>query len=102
MTLEDVNGMHTREFVEAFGGIAEHSPWVAELAAAERPFASREAMVEAFCAAVRKSPRDRQHDLICAHPDLATRAKLTSQSSREQKGAGLDSLTQAELARFTD
>ena len=38
--------------------------------------------------------------LVRAHPDLATKAKLTSDSCREQVGAGLDALTEAEFARF--
>ncbi len=40
--------------------------------------------------------------LIRAHPDLATRAKLTADSTREQAGAGLDTLSEAEFARFTE
>ncbi len=43
--------------------------------------------------------------LIRAHPDLAGRAaiagELTADSSAEQKGAGLDTLTAAEFERFT-
>ena len=44
------------DFVKTFGDVAEHSPWVAEVAAAKRPFASRAAMIAAFEAA---SPRPR-------------------------------------------
>ena len=39
--------------------------------------------------------------LIRAHPDLATQAKLTDDSNREQAEAGLDTLTAEEFARFT-
>ncbi len=43
--------------------------------------------------------------LLVAHPDLAGRAALagdlTEDSSREQKGAGLDTLSEEEFARFT-
>src|SRR5437868_12173711 len=102
VALSDVNAMASAGFVSAFGDVAEHSPWVAERAAEHRPFAAREAMIEAFCAAVRAASQDEKLALIRAHPDLATRAKLTRDSSIEQKGAGLDTLTEAELARFTD
>jgi 2-oxo-4-hydroxy-4-carboxy-5-ureidoimidazoline decarboxylase len=102
MTLSDVNTMTAGEFVSAFGGIAEHSPWVAERAAHRRPFASREAMIGAFCEAVRMAIHDDKLALIRAHPDLATRARLPLDSSREQKGAGLDTLNEVEFARFTD
>ena len=46
-----------------------------------------------------------QRALIDAHPDLAGRlaraGRLTASSSKEQAGAGLDRLTDAERARFT-
>jgi 2-oxo-4-hydroxy-4-carboxy-5-ureidoimidazoline decarboxylase len=102
MTLAEVNAMSPEAFVAAFGGVAEHSPWLADHAARERPFETREAMIEAFWGATTRAPRDRKLDLIRVHPDLATRAKLTVDSSQEQQGAGLDSLTEDEFARFSD
>jgi 2-oxo-4-hydroxy-4-carboxy-5-ureidoimidazoline decarboxylase len=102
MSLAEVNAMSTDNFLTAFGDVAEHSPWVAADAANRRPFASREAMIEAFASATMNAGEDAQLALIRAHPDLATRAILTEDSSREQKGAGLDMLTAQELARFTE
>ena len=102
MPLASVNAMSADRFVETFGDVAEHSAWVAEAAAALRPFASREALVEAFTGVIRKAPRAAQLTVIRAHPDLAGKAKLTEDSSREQQGAGLDTLDRAEFARFTE
>ena len=99
--LSDVNAMNTQNFLEAFGDVAEHSPWVAEQAAKARPYANREAMVQAFVSTIEAADHAAQLVLIRAHPDLATRAKLTEDSSREQQGAGLDTLTEAEFSRFT-
>ncbi|MBL8791667.1 MAG: 2-oxo-4-hydroxy-4-carboxy-5-ureidoimidazoline decarboxylase [Rhizobiales bacterium] len=93
--------MTAEAFIAAFGDVAEHSPWVAAAAAALRPFASRDAMVAAFETALRSAGPEAKLALIRAHPDLATRARLTDDSTREQKGAGLDTLSEAELARFT-
>ncbi len=101
-TLADVNAMTVEAFVAAFGDVAEHSPWVARQAAASRPFASRDVMVAAFANALYGASHEMQLALIRAHPDLATRAKLTTDSTREQAGAGLDTLTPAEFARFTE
>lgn len=105
VTLSDVNALDTAAFVAMFGDIAEHSPWVAEAAAARRPFADHAALVAAFTAAVLGAARDQQARLIGAHPDLAGKAAragaLTDESKREQAGAGLDTLTDAEFARFT-
>jgi 2-oxo-4-hydroxy-4-carboxy-5-ureidoimidazoline decarboxylase len=100
-SIADVNGLETGAFVAAFGDIAEHSPWVAREAASFRPFASRDTMIAAFERAVKAATRDAQLALIRAHPDLATRAKLTDDSSKEQAGAGLDTLSAEEFARFT-
>ena len=44
MTLDDLNRCSPADFVAALGGIFEHSPWVAEGAAARRPFASGDAL----------------------------------------------------------
>jgi 2-oxo-4-hydroxy-4-carboxy-5-ureidoimidazoline decarboxylase len=100
-TIAAVNAMDARAFAVAFGDVAEHSPWVAKQAAAERPFASRDAMIAAFEQALHNATAEMQLLLIRAHPDLAGRAKLTSDSQNEQKGAGLDTLTPEEFSRFT-
>lgn len=101
ISLDDVNAMSPSAFLEAFGDIAEHSPWVAREAAAFRPFAARTDMIGHFEKALRAANRDAQLALIRAHPDLANRAKLTADSAMEQAGAGLTSLTPEEFARFT-
>jgi 2-oxo-4-hydroxy-4-carboxy-5-ureidoimidazoline decarboxylase len=105
VSIADVNAMTPAVFVAAFGDVAEHSPWVAEAAAAARPFAHREAMVAAFAAAMQAAPHDTRLALIRAHPDLAGRAALAGEigadSRSEQAGAGLGSLAPYEFARFT-
>lgn len=101
MTIHAINAMPLADFIAAFGDVAEHSPWVAEGAWRARPFANREAMIGAFEAAMLAAPEAARLALIRAHPDLATKAKLTADSTQEQAGAGLDRLTSAEFARFT-
>ena len=70
-----------------------------------RPYAGREALIAAFQSAIGDAPRDRRLALLQAHPDLAGKAALVGEvaedSRREQAGAGLDSLTATEFARFT-
>jgi 2-oxo-4-hydroxy-4-carboxy-5-ureidoimidazoline decarboxylase len=54
--------------------------------------------------AVSTAGREKQLALIRAHPDLAGKAArlgaLTAESTREQKGAGLDRLSDAEFDEF--
>ncbi len=100
--LATVNAMDEATFVATFGDIAEHAAWVAEEAAACRPYATREAMIDAFARAVADAGPQMQKALLLAHPDLAGKAALAPASAREQAGAGLDRLTPEEYARFTE
>jgi 2-oxo-4-hydroxy-4-carboxy-5-ureidoimidazoline decarboxylase len=97
MNLAEVNMSNSATFAD----IAEHSAWVAQVAFVAKPFATREQMISAFQNAVLNAAHSAQLALIRAHPDLATRAKLTNDSTREQQGAGLEALTPQEFERFT-
>lgn len=104
ISLDRLNAAPVAEFVAALGGIFEHSPWIAERAAAARPFTSRVELLEAMCGVVAAASLDEQLGLIRAHPELAGRAairkELTAESGREQQSAGLDSCTPTEFARL--
>jgi 2-oxo-4-hydroxy-4-carboxy-5-ureidoimidazoline decarboxylase len=100
-TIQQVNALSSTEFEKIFGDVAEHSPWVARNAAGDRPFVSRESMIRAFHEAVHSASETAQLALVRAHPDLASKAKLTDDSALEQAQAGLDTLTAEEFARFT-
>ncbi len=96
-------------FVATFGGVFEHSPWVAERAfelelgpAHDRAEGLHNALVRAFRAATERE----RLDVLLAHPDLAGKLaqarRLTPESSAEQAQAGLDALTDEERATFTE
>jgi OHCU decarboxylase len=93
-------------FVELFGDVFEHSPWIAEAAHAAGLGTgqdSAEGLHAALVHVLRAAGRDRKLALIRAHPDLAGRldpARLTGDSRREQRSAGLDGLDPDERARF--
>jgi OHCU decarboxylase len=103
--MHDLNELDRAAFVERFGPLFEHSPWVAEAAWSDRPFADRDDLFEALEGAMYAAPRERRLALIRAHPDLAGKAAiegtLTNSSRREQAAAGLDRLTPDEYAAFT-
>ena len=104
--LQALNDATGAGFVALLDGIFEHSPWVAERAAAKRPFASREDLHAALCDVVAAAAPDEQVALIHAHPELAGRAavrnELTAASALEQHGAGLDACTPQEFARLRE
>jgi len=102
--LGELNRMGSADFAASIGDTFEWAPWVAEAAAARRPFAKVTALHDAMMGALRAAPRERQLELLRGHPDLAGKAArpgaLTDDSRREQASVGLDSLNEEEFARF--
>jgi OHCU decarboxylase len=96
MTLEEINALTRDDFVKALGGVFEDSPWVAQAAWNLRPFASRGELHNAMRQRVEDAAVDRQMALLCAHPDLGNRVRMSEASTREQAGAGLNQLTPEE------
>ena len=96
----DINALDLDAFVHLFGGVFEHSSWVAQRAFARRPFASRLALHAALIDVVKQASRAEHLALLNAHPELAgpeARAeRLTASSSAEQASAGLNALAPAE------
>lgn len=106
MTLSELNRMDKPAFVGVLGGIFERSPWVAERAFPDRPFASVGALHAAMVAAVERAPEHEKLALLRAHPELAgkaaVRGELTIDSTKEQSGAGLAQCSPEEFALLTD
>ncbi|CAN5815565.1 2-oxo-4-hydroxy-4-carboxy-5-ureidoimidazoline decarboxylase [soil metagenome] len=98
-SLAELNAFSAGDFVARFGGVFEHSPWIAETAAQLRPFESVADLHEKMTMLVAQSSPEAQLALIEAHPDLAGRlakmGQLTAESTNEQAAAGL---AQADVA----
>jgi OHCU decarboxylase len=100
----------TREgFVQCFGGVFEHSAWVAERAWDEGigPANDSARGLHAALTRVFRMANDvARLGVLTAHPDLACKLaaarRLTPESTAEQASAGLDALTDVERATFTD
>jgi OHCU decarboxylase len=96
------------DFLSRFGGVFEHSPFIAERAldadAVSLPLTA-EGVHAALTDAFRKASAAEQLGVLTAHPDLAGKLAiaggLTEDSRKEQAGAGLDRLSPKEHARFT-
>ena len=100
--------MARAEFVERFGGIFEHSAWIAERAfdlelgpAHDSAAGLHNALARMF----RSASQTERLGVLTAHPDLAGKLaaakRLTAESTSEQASAGLDALTDAEREQFT-
>ncbi|MFZ7091344.1 allantoinase PuuE [Primorskyibacter sp. 2E233] len=101
--------MDKATFVSEFGGVFEHSPWIAEGAfeLESGPTHDNADGVHNLLARVfRSASEDQRLGVLTAHPDLAGKlaaaGRLTAESTAEQAGVGLDMLTDEEREAFTE
>ncbi len=97
--------MTQSEFVARYGGIYEHSAWVAEEVASDAiGIDNVEQLATTMADCVDNASTERQLALIRAHPDLAGKAQLagelTQDSTTEQSKAGLDQCSADDYAQF--
>ena len=100
--------MNKADFVGKFGGIFEHSPWIAERAFELELGPAHDSsggLHNALCRMFRSASETERLGVLTAHPDLAGKLaaakRLTAESTSEQASAGLDALTDAERETFT-
>ncbi len=105
--IERPSQMTRERFIERFGGIVEHSPWVAERAHALElgpAHDSATGLANALARCLRTASRAERLAVLRAHPDLAGKLaaakRLTPESTAEQASAALDALTDEERATF--
>jgi OHCU decarboxylase len=96
------------DFVARFGGIFEHSPWIAERAYELELGPAHDSaggLHNALCRIFRAASDKERLGVLNAHPDLAGKLaaarRLTPESTKEQASAGLDALTDAERELFS-
>ncbi len=107
--LERPSQMTRDRFVERFGGIFEHSAWIAEGAWSLELGPAHDCATglhNALARIFRSATPDQRMAVLRAHPDLAGKLaaakRLTPESTAEQASAALDALTDGERARFTE
>ncbi|RWN25850.1 allantoinase PuuE [Mesorhizobium sp.] len=100
--------MEFEAFVQAFGGVFEHSPWIAERAYELELGPAHDSaggLHNALCRVFRAASEAERLSVLNAHPDLAGKLaqakRLTAESTREQASAGLDALTDKERELFS-
>lgn len=101
--------MDRATFVAEFGGVFEHSPWIAEGAHdldLGPTHDSAAGVHNALARVFRCATNEQRLGVLNAHPDLAGKLaaanRLTAESTAEQASVGLDSLTDTERAQLTD
>jgi len=100
--------MSREAFVDAYGRIFEHSPWIAQRAFELELGPAHDSAVglhHALARVFRSASEEERLGVLTAHPDLAGKLaqakRLTAESTAEQTGAGLDALTDEEREMFS-
>jgi OHCU decarboxylase len=106
---ERPSAMPEDQFVEAFGGIFEHSPWIAKRAYALELGPTHDTALgvhSALTRVFRAASEEERLGVLTAHPDLAGKLaeaeRLTAESTAEQASVGLDHLTDDERNAFSE
>ena len=105
-SLKQLNNCDPDTFAEILHGLYEHSPWIPQRAATQRPFRTIDELKLGLQRVVAEATLDEQLGLIRAHPELAGKAavagELTPESSGEQAGAGLHLCSAEEFAALQE
>lgn len=99
--------MSREQFVNRFGGVYEHSPWIADALYGQglsEELASAASLASGLAKIVDGAAREARLALLRAHPDLAGKLAIgdamTEASTSEQAGAGLDQCSPEEFETF--
>ena len=96
-----------QKYMQMFGGLYEHSPWIAETVWDEIQSENSidiETLAKKLKSTVDNATQQQKLDLLCAHPELAGKAAiqgtLTVDSTDEQSRARLDLCSTEEFEKF--
>jgi OHCU decarboxylase len=106
LSIDQVNELSRKDFVETFSSIFQGPPWIVEQAYSARPFEDIYELRKAFHDVLFDAPAEKQLELIRSYPELAGVAtrehRLSARSVLDQAFAGLDHLTSEEYMGFDD
>lgn len=104
VTLAELNAASAADFVTRLRDVFEHAPWVADAAAAGRPYATADALHRAMIDAVAARAEGERVAFFAGHPELAGGAArkglMTADSTREQGALALGALDGEDAARW--
>ncbi|OED35208.1 OHCU decarboxylase [Chromatiales bacterium (ex Bugula neritina AB1)] len=103
----DIGELNQSRFMALYGGLYEHSPWIAAQVWTEiqnDASITVDALALKLKNTVDAGTREQKMDLLCAHPELAgkaaTEGSLTAESTEEQSRARLDLCSAEEFEQF--
>ena len=87
-SINKVNKLNKSDFISIFGNVFEKTEWIAEEVFNYLPYESFEELFLKFI------------KILNSHPELVVEQKLTNESKKEQKGAGLNECSKEEVEEF--
>jgi len=101
--INKINKLSKSEFIKVFANIFENAIWIAEELYNQKPFDSFDELSLKMLNIFETTTKEKQLKILNAHPDLASKTKislLTPDSLKEQTDAGLDQCTEEEFSEF--
>ncbi len=99
-SINKVNKLNKSDFISIFGNVFEKTEWIAERAFDYLPYKNFDNLRLKFFKIYNESNKESIIKILNSHPELVVEQKLTNESKKEQKGAGLNECSKEEVEEF--
>ena len=99
-SINKVNKLNKSDFISIFGNVFEKTEWIAERVFDYLPYKNFDNFLLKFLKIYNESNKESIIKILNSHPELVVEQKLTNESKKEQKGAGLNECSKEEVEEF--
>ena len=99
-SINKVNKLNKSDFISIFGNVFEKTEWIAERVFNYLPYKNFDNLLLKFFKIYNESDKESIIKILNSHPELVVEQKLTNESKKEQKGAGLNECSKEEVEEF--
>ena len=99
-SIDKVNKLNKSDFISIFGNVFEKTEWIAERVFNYLPYKNFDNLFLKFFKIYNESNKESIIKILNSHPELVVEQKLTNESKKEQKGAGLNECSKEEVEEF--
>ena len=99
-SINKVNKLNKSDFISIFGNVFEKTEWIAETVFNYLPYENFDNLFLKFFKIYNESNKESIIKILNSHPELVVEQKLTNESKKEQKGAGLNECSKEEVEEF--
>ena len=99
-SINKVNKLNKSDFISIFGNVFEKTEWIAERVFDYLPYKNFDNLLLKFFKIYNESNKESIIKILNSHPELVVEQKLTNESKKEQKSAGLNECSKEEVEEF--